>query len=83
MGMRDESTQYIPTFFLGVFLGVKGPPSQGVLPPFSPMSHGLRGGDAAMPDGLFYILHNKSSPLKMGHPKRKLVFQPSIFRGYV
>ena len=24
-----------------------------------------------------------SSPLKMGHPKRKLVFQPSIFRGYV
>ena len=24
-----------------------------------------------------------SSPLKIGHPKRKLVFQPSIFRGYV
>ena len=24
-----------------------------------------------------------SSPLKMGHPKRKLVFQPSIFRDYV
>ena len=23
------------------------------------------------------------SPLKMGHPKRKLIFQPSIFRGYV
>ena len=22
-------------------------------------------------------------PLKIGHPKRKLVFQPSIFRGYV
>ena len=25
----------------------------------------------------------KSSPLKIGYPKRKLVFQPSIFRGYV
>ena len=24
-----------------------------------------------------------SSPLKMGHPKRELVFQPSIFRCYV
>ena len=24
-----------------------------------------------------------SSPLKIGHPKRKLVFQPSISRGYV
>ena len=24
-----------------------------------------------------------SSPLKIGHPKRKLVFQPSIFRCYV
>ena len=24
-----------------------------------------------------------SSPLKIGHPNRKLVFQPSIFRGYV
>ena len=23
------------------------------------------------------------SPLKIGHPNRKLVFQPSIFRGYV
>ena len=24
-----------------------------------------------------------SSPLKLGFPKRKLIFQPSIFRGYV
>ena len=24
-----------------------------------------------------------SSPLKMGNPKRKLIFQPSFFRGYV
>ena len=24
-----------------------------------------------------------SSPLKIGHPKRKLLFQPSIFRGYI
>ena len=24
-----------------------------------------------------------SSPLKTGHPKRKLIFQPSIFRGHV
>ena len=24
-----------------------------------------------------------SLPLKIGHPNRKLVFQPSIFRGYV
>ena len=29
-----------------------------------------------------YIPETNSSHLKIGHPKRKLVFQPSIFRGY-
>ena len=31
----------------------------------------------------FTLPETNSSPLKMGHPKRKLVFQPSIFRCYV
>ncbi len=29
------------------------------------------------------LTETNSSPLKIGHPKRKVVFQPSIFRGYV
>ena len=32
---------------------------------------------------LFTPPETNSSPLKIGHPKRKLVFQPSIFRCYV
>ena len=32
--------------------------------------------------GVFVILpETNSSPLKIGHPHRKIVFQPSIFRG--
>ena len=31
----------------------------------------------------FTLPETNSSPLKIGHPKRKLVFQPSIFRGHV
>ena len=33
--------------------------------------------------GLATLPETNSSHLKIGHPKRKLVFQPSIFRGYV
>ena len=31
----------------------------------------------------FTLPETNSSPLKIGHPKRKVVFQPWIFRGYV
>ena len=32
---------------------------------------------------LVHKLETNNSPLKIGHPKRKVVFQPAIFRGYV
>ena len=31
----------------------------------------------------YTLPETNSSHLKIGHPKRKLVFQPSIFKGYV
>ena len=31
----------------------------------------------------FTLPETNSSPLKIGFPNRKVVFQPSIFRGYV
>ena len=33
--------------------------------------------------GIITLPETNSSHLKIGHPKRKLVFQPSIFRCYV
>ena len=40
--------------------------------------------DLQAPKNLHQNYSNTStSALKMGHPKRKLVFQPVIFRGYV
>ena len=32
---------------------------------------------------IFTLPETNSSPLKIGLPNRKVVFQPSIFRGYV
>ena len=36
---------------------------------------------SSSPIKLYTLPETNSSPLKTGHPKRKLIFQPSIFRG--
>ena len=41
--------------------------------------HVLRGAGYKITIG-YTLLETNSSPLKIGHPKRKLVFQPSTFR---
>ena len=43
----------------------------------------LLGAELGAPHAIGTLPETNSSPLKIDHPKRKLVFQPSIFRGYV
>jgi len=58
------------------FGGLAGKSMETWMDRFLPSSSGGKIASSALPE-------THSSPLKIGHPKRKLVFQPSIFRCYV